>query len=349
MTLIALIVVIVATLVVMSRVVDGYFVPALEAIAEKWKLSYEAAGATLMAMGSSAPELFVALIAILKPGDHEAIGVGAIVGSALFNILVIIGISAMVQRAVVSWQPVIRDSFFYIAAVGILLFTFQDGVITLVEAVGYVLVYIVYVIAVLHWQRLFGYEDKVTEVESSKEEGNHFVDRVYKQIDAVADRVFLSKTYHYTNFFIAIVFIALLSWMLVEAAIEIAHILDIPEVIIALTVIAIGTSISDLLSSVAAARRGRGGMAISNAIGSNIFDILIGLGLPWLILLAFSGGDILQIDRTNLLSSIFLLFATVLVILFLLLMRRWEIGRRTGVFLVALYVAYLVWVVMQTI
>ena len=72
----------------LARVCDEYFVESLDKIAKKLKMSSDAAGATLMAVGSSAPELFVAAIALLKPGDHAALGMGTIVGSALFNILV---------------------------------------------------------------------------------------------------------------------------------------------------------------------------------------------------------------------------------------------------------------------
>ena len=66
-----------------------------------------------MAVGSSAPELFVAIIALVKPGDHGEIGIGTIVGSAVFNILGIIGAVAVVRRSVLAWQPVLRDMIFY--------------------------------------------------------------------------------------------------------------------------------------------------------------------------------------------------------------------------------------------
>ena len=131
---------------------------------------------------------------------------------------------------------------------------------------------------------------------------------------------------------------------MVESAVGISQILGIPEVIIALTVLAAGTSVPDMISSMIVAKQGRGGMAISNAMGSNIFDILFGLGVPWIVMLYFSKSAI-TVSTTNLFSSVILLFATVLVIFFLLLVKKWEIGRKAGYFLIGLYVAYLAWAI----
>lgn len=73
----------------MAKIVDEYFVGSLDKISTKLNLSSDAAGATLMAMGSSAPELFIALIAVLKSGEHGAIGMGTIVGSAILIYLLL--------------------------------------------------------------------------------------------------------------------------------------------------------------------------------------------------------------------------------------------------------------------
>jgi len=159
--------------------------------------------------------------------------------------------------------------------------------------------------------------------------------------DSVLRIFFPNEKYYYSVFTISILIIAGLSWVLVESAVGIAHILNIPEAIIALTILAAGTSIPDMISSVVVARQGRGGMAISNAVGSNIFDILFGLGVPWLVMLVFFDGEVL-VSKANLLSSVVLLFATVLVIFFLLLARKWKIGYKVGYFLIGLYIIYLV-------
>jgi len=85
-------------------------------------------------------------------------------------------------------------------------------------------------------------------------------------------------------------------------------------------------------------------MAISNALGSNIFDILIGLGIPWMIILLLTDGP-LVVGKENLFSSVILLFASVLVVLFILLVRKWKIGKYSGMFLIGVYLTYLIWAI----
>ncbi len=110
---------------------------------------------------------------------------------------------------------------------------------------------------------------------------------------------------------------------------------------IGLTVLAVGTSVPDLVSSIIVARRGKSDMAVSNAVGSNIFDIGVGLGLPWLIVTVATGNAV-RVETTELMASTALLFGSIVVVVLLLLWCRWELGRRSGAFLIALYVAYVV-------
>ncbi|MDX1475727.1 MAG: hypothetical protein R3309_16255, partial [Reinekea sp.] len=144
----------------------------------------------------------------------------------------------------------------------------------------------------------------------------------------------------FLNFGISIVFLAVLSHFMVESAVHIAHSIGLPEVIIALTILAAGTSIPDLMSSIIVARKGQGDMAIANAVGSNLFDIAIGLGLPWIFVILWRRESVLVVTE-NLESSIVLLFATVVALMFLLITRRWAIGRFAGVLLIGAYLWYL--------
>jgi len=338
----------------LAHVCDEYFVPSLDKIAHKLKMSSDMAGATLMAVGSSAPELFVAIIALVKPGNHGAIGMGTIVGSALFNILVIVGASAVVmKKAILSWQPIVRDTLFYSISIIMLIVAFRDGRIDLFEAGIFVALYVVYLIAVANWRKILPYKDVDSMIEEVEEEVKKSEKagwaKIVKPLDWIVDRIFPSpQKYYYRVFFISIAVIAGLSWVLVESAVVISHIFGIPEAIIALTVLAAGTSIPDLVSSVIVAKKGRGGMAISNAVGSNIFDILFGLGAPWLVLLAFSGNSI-SVSTESLLTSVILLFATVIIIFFMLFIRKWKIGYRAGYFLIFLYLIYIIWAVSRII
>jgi len=331
--------------VLLARIVDLFFISSLDKISSDLRLSSDAAGATLMAVGSSAPELFVALFAILKPGDHQMIGIGSIVGSAIFNLLVIVGAAALIRKTKLTWQPVTRDLFFYTISVGLLVWFILDGQFTLLEAGIFLGIYIVYVFAVVYWRRILPYNDnniiETTEETSGKSSKKIFGKSVIIYFDRFLKIFFPPTKNYYLVFFISIGFIAGLSWALVELAVVISKALNIPEAIIALTVLAIGTSIPDLFSSMIVAKQGRGDMAVSNAVGSNIFDILVGLGLPLLIFMSIHGGAI-DAGGKNLTNSAIILFASVILLTVLIIFSKWKIGKLAGFTLVGLYVFYVV-------
>ena len=299
-----------------------------------------------MAMGSSAPELFTALFAIFRAGNHGDIGAGTIVGSAIFNILVIIGVSASFKRAKLTWQPVIRDTIFYVLTILLLLAVFWDGKVVLAEALLFIVGYLVYVVTVVIWKKILPYKDtNVIDIVEKAQKKNAFAKASKELIGFfIPDPSKKPKAYLIT-FGASIIALAALSYILVEAAVGIGEILHVNPTIIALTVLAAGTSIPDLFSSVIVAKQGRGDMAVSNAVGSNIFDILFGLGFPWILLFIVKGESSIPVGRDNLLSSIFLLLATVVAILFILITRNWTIGRKAGILLVLLYFAYLLYII----
>jgi len=341
MILVAYIIALITSFYLLARISDVYFVDSLDKIAAKWNLSHEMAGATLMAIGSSAPELFVAIISLVRAGDHQAIGVGTIVGSALFNILVIIGASAMVKSAKLVWQPVMRDLIFYLIAVVMLFVVMYSGEVSILEGFILVAIYGLYLLAVMYGRKLFKFEDGDVMEEDEPEEELKGWRLIFKPLHIILEKIFPPAKHYWLTFFFSIGAIAVLCWVLVESAIGISHLLNIPEVIVALTVLAIGTSIPDMMSSIIVARQGRGGMAVSNAIGSNIFDILIGLGLPWLLIMLFTNDEI-NTSTNDLIESVVLLIVSVVFIFLVLLLGKWKMSRKTGFILVTLYVLYLV-------
>jgi len=125
---------------------DDYFEDSLYAICEKFKLSEDVAGATFMAAGSSAPELFTAMADAF--GTHNAIGIGTIVGSAVFNLVCICGLSAAVPGKPLNldWRPLARDASFYFSAICILMWTLMDGEVTGWEAAGFLVSYALYIL-----------------------------------------------------------------------------------------------------------------------------------------------------------------------------------------------------------
>lgn len=332
----------------LAVICEDFFVKSLDIISHKLKLPSDVAGATFMAVGSSAPEFFTAFFAIMRPGASD-VGAGTIVGSAIFNILVIIGASATYRAAKLTWQPVIRDMFFYVVTIVLLLFAFWDGKIELYESILFVGAYIVYIGLVVSWKKILPYNDvdSIDVLEEGLEKNRLAMASKKLLAFIIPDPVSRPNSYMLT-FTMSVVLLAALSYALVEAAVGIGDILHINPTIIALTVLAGGTSIPDLLSSVIVAKQGRGDMAVSNAVGSNIFDILLCLGLPWLIVIAMTG-DTIAVATENLLSSVFLLFATVIAILFILITRNWIIGRWSGFVLIGLYILYVFYNIAQVI
>ncbi len=345
MSLIIHLIILLATFYVLAIICDKYFVKSLEVLAEKLKMNSEMAGATLMAVGSSAPELFTSLFAVFKSTESLSLGAGTIVGSALFNILVIIGVSAlyMTNKQKLAWQPVIRDMVFYSFAIGLLLFFFWDGQMFLWEGIVLVLVYGVYVFVVKNWAKWLKYEvpefDEEFDVDEDKEDG--FVTKVFCKVTDII--IPDPEKNYFLSFVVSIVLIAISSYFMVESAVEVATILNIPGAIIGLTVLALGTSVPDLISSIIVAKKGKADMAISNAVGSNVFDIFIGLGLIYVIYFLFINPEATSIiiKTDNLISGIFLLFGTVVALIMLLMMQKWKLGRYSGFFLISLYVLYL--------
>jgi len=318
---------------------EHYFIPSLDKIGDKLKMSSDISGSTLMAIGSSAPELAVMLISVFKSGNHEAIGIGTIVGSALFNLFVITGsVMVVMNRARLVWQPLIRDLLFYAISVIILIYFFKDNYIELWEATVFVVIYLVYIAALYFWKKIFPYKD--IEKNEMDEPDTNSLNRYEK---------FAFKLLHfniYLVFFLSIVVIGILSWLLVEIAILIASVLQVPEFIVALTIIAIGTSIPDLVSSVIVAKKGRAGMAINNGIGSNIFDILIGLGVPILSMLIWTSQKKVNVSAADINLAFVFLMGSLIILTALFVFGKWKTKRSTGYLLIGLYLFYLLYEIM---
>ncbi len=339
----------VLTFYALHRVTDSYFVRSLELLSNRLRMTSDIAGASLMAMGSSAPELFTSLLALVKGLELAELGAGTIVGSALFNVLVIVGATALLGTAVLNWQPAVRDILFYILSILLLFLVFVDGRVTLLESLAFVAFYLVYLAILPLWRRWFPYEDQTDEgaaviIEEELGDESAWYWAWTRPIDALLELIMPDVERHperYLRVFgLSIVVISVLSWVLVEAGVVLATTIGVPEAIIGLTVLAIGTSVPDLLSSLIVARQGKGDMAVSNAVGSNIFDILVGrLGVVWMVVILVTGQEI-AITRSDLETSISLLLASVVALLGLLLFMRWRIGRRSGVVLVGTYGAY---------
>ena len=387
----------------LAVVCDGYFVPSLEQITKKLNMDSDVAGATFMAAGSSAPELFTSIIGVFIA--ESDIGVGTIVGSAVFNILFIVAICGLFAGSVLRLRPwpLLRDCTCYLLSIAALIAMSYDKKVYWYEAIFLVIMYLLYVVIMYFNTRLercferltkiygktpagtdievtvrgsdeeqslnrgddgndedksnpYSAEDEVKIVDQSDESPfsmpQGFVARVLWILALPVACLFYVtipdcrrdkwEKWYLVSFFVSVLWIALLSYVLVWMVAIMGFTLGIPDVIMGLTFLAAGSSVPDGISSLIVARQGDGDMAVSNTVGSNVFDILLCLGLPWLLKTAVvdRGGYIVVVSGSLIYTSISLL-GTVFVTIFLVLVSKWYLNRLLGMAFLAIYLVFI--------
>ena len=235
---------------------SDWFVDGAASIAAKFRIPQIIIGLTIVAMGTSAPEAAVSITAA-SAGSAD-ITVGNIIGSNILNVLVILGLSAAIIAVPIGKSTQKVDAPFMIAISAIFLLLGWDGKITRLDGV-ILLVFFVSYIGYMIWEALH-----------SNEEGDEIKDmKIWQMILATIGGL------------------ALVVWgadVAVDAATELATIFGMSERFIGLTVVALGTSLPELFTSVTAARKGNADIAIGNIVGSNLFNILFVVGLSSMII-----------------------------------------------------------------
>ncbi|XP_049922718.1 sodium/potassium/calcium exchanger 2-like isoform X7 [Epinephelus moara] len=455
--------------IALAIVCDEFFVPALTVITEKLSISDDVAGATFMAAGGSAPELFTSIIGVFI--SHSNVGIGTIVGSAVFNILFVIGMCAIFSKEILNltWWPLFRDVSFYILDLIMLIIFFLDNFISVWESAALLSAYATYVIfmkcnskvesfvkncmsknqvvevevqpkarprlqrggssASLHnslmrnsiFQLMIHTLDPLSEgkfrekasilhkiakkkcqVEDS-EKANGVASRSDKNLpnsssvevevtppmngtagqegETAEDeeeedqplslswpesnrkrftyllimpivlplwltlpdvRKTASKKFFPITFLGAIAWIAGFSYLMVWWAHQVGETIGITEEIMGLTILAAGTSIPDLITSVIVARKGLGDMAVSSSVGSNIFDITVGLPFPWLLWSLFRNLQPVQVSSNGLFCAIVLLFIMLLFVIISIAACKWRMSKLLGFIMFMLYFVFLV-------
>uniref|UniRef100_A0A8B9KSQ5 Solute carrier family 24 member 2 n=1 Tax=Astyanax mexicanus TaxID=7994 RepID=A0A8B9KSQ5_ASTMX len=478
--------------IALAIVCDEFFVPALTVITEKLAISDDVAGATFMAAGGSAPELFTSVIGVFI--SHSNVGIGTIVGSAVFNILFVIGMCAVFSKEILNltWWPLFRDVSFYILGLIMLIVFFLDNYISYWESIALLTAYACYVIfmkyngqvemfikglinrnqvvevveappkvslrptakprlqrggssASLHnslmrnsiFQLMIHTLDPLSEefadselgtygklkyYHSMTEEGKfrekasilHKIAKKKCQVEdanGVADKnlpnssnvevevspplngtagqegdtgeedeeddqplslswpetcrkrftyLFIlpivfplwitlpdvrkptSKKFFPITFLGAICWIAAFSYLMVWWAHQVGETIGITEEIMGLTMLAAGTSIPDLITSVIVARKGLGDMAVSSSVGSNIFDITVGLPFPWLLYSLINGLKPIVVSSNGLFCAIVLLFLMLLFVIISIAACKWKMSKLLGFIMFLLYLVFLV-------
>ncbi len=250
------VVLLVAGFVLLIKGAD-WFVDGSSAVAAKFGIPQLIIGLTIVAMGTSAPEAAVSIAAAVN-GSAE-ITIGNIVGSNILNILIILGVSSVITALAVARTTIRYEIPFMIAITGILLLLGLDGSIGLIDGIILLALFAAY----LTYLFIMARKDK------DKESGEGISLSVPKSI------IFI---------IVGLAMIILGSNLTVDAASYIASALGLSERFIGLTIVALGTSLPELFTSVSAARKGNADIAIGNIVGSNIFNILFVVGLSSVII-----------------------------------------------------------------
>jgi len=146
----------------------------------------------------------------------------------------------------------------------------------------------------------------------------------------------------YVSFILSIAWIGGFSYLMVDWAEVVGNTIGVPSDIMGLTILAAGTSVPDLLSSVIVARRGQGDMAVSSSVGSNIFDILVGLPIPWILYSAVNGGTSVYIGSDGLVRSLIILIVMLVLVIASVHCQGWKLTKVLGGIMFAFYVAFLI-------
>lgn len=156
------------------------------------------------------------------------------------------------------------------------------------------------------------------------------------------------RKFYALSFLMSLLWIGVLTHYMVEWVTAVGCFLEVSPIFMGLVVLAIGTSVPDALGSMIAARSGEANMAIANAVGSNVFDVLIGLGFPW-FLRGLIKSEPFPVDRDGIELNVLILFCTAILFVTVLILNEWSMSTKTGVFLFSVYVVYVIFVVVSEI
>ena len=279
------------------------------ALARRMNVPEMVIGLTVVAAGTSAPELFVSMVSALK--DTPDMAVGNVVGSNIMNSMLIVGCAAMVAPMIISRNTVRKDIPFAIGASVLLTLLSLDHTLGRIDGIVLLMGFVAFMVYTLVQAR-----SKAEETEADRKDRSIWLSALF-----VAG---------------GLTGLVLGSNLFVDAASDVAYSLGISEGVVGLTVVAGGTSLPELATSVVAARKGQSAIAIGNVIGSNVFNILLILGLTATV-------SPLQIEGITTIDMAVMLISVVLVWLFS--RTRYTVERWEGTVLVGGYLVYLVWLI----
>ncbi|MGV8906067.1 MAG: calcium/sodium antiporter [Acetobacterium sp.] len=299
-----------------------FFVEGSSSIARRFNIPSMVIGLTLVAFGTSAPELAVSINGSLSQAN--GIVFGNVVGSNIVNILFILGLSAFIRPINIKTKTILKEMPFAILTTLAMMVMVMDGLINgdpvsaIARSEGWVLL-------------LFFAIYLYSMVEIAVLSNDIYPEDEIKQM-AIGKSVLFTVG--------GLIAVTLGANIAVKGAIEIATMFGLSEALIGLTIVAIGTSLPELITSVVAAKKGENDIAVGNIVGSNIFNILFVLGIS---------GVIYPVDiAAENYADLWILLASMVVVVVLMFtgkkLKRWE-----GALMMLGYIGYTVFIIMRAI
>ena len=290
-----------------DRLTDGAV-----ALAERMQIPQIVIGLTIVALGTSAPEFCVSLVSALK-GTAD-LAVGNVVGSNIFNAMLIVGVAAMVAPMTILPSTIKKDvPVALVASVALTVMVLMDGNLSRVDAALLFVGFLAFM-----WVTLRGAKGShAIEQEQAAPRGYSVLKSVGLLVLGLACLVVGSNIF-------------------VDGATSVAQTLGVSEAVIGLTIVAGGTSLPELATSVVAARKGNSGIAIGNVLGSNVLNILLILGAAGLICP-------MQVQGITLVD--FAMMTISVLLLWLFSYTKFTVARWEGAVLTAIFLGYMGWLV----
>lgn len=300
-----------------------FFVEGSSSIAKIFKVPSVIIGLTIVAMGTSAPETAVSISAALK-GSNE-IAVSNVVGSNFFNLLVIIGICALMQPIIITKDIIKRDYPYSIFATVLLLVFLSIGhIITgkpTLNAITGIIMLISFTAYIITLVKSALNKNRVGEI---------------KDIENIKSR---PLTMSIILIVIGLAGVITGGNLVVDSAAALASSFGMSETLIGLTIVAIGTSLPELVTSIVAAKKGEADLALGNVIGSNIFNILFVLGISSVL-------NTITVSLDSVIDTA-LLIAVNIAVLSIVLVKKNSIGRFSGTAMILMYVLYTSYIIIR--
>lgn len=318
------------------------FVDGAVGVAQFFGMSTFLIGMIIVGFGTSAPEIVVSILSALN--DTPQLALGNAYGSNIANIALILGVTALIIPVVVKKEAMKRDIPILMAMTVLTLFLLMDGNVSFVDGVVLLLSFVA-IMGFNIWSELRAKHKRKKNAETDE------LDSEYSSkgpVSIVKSSLLL---------LVGLALLIVSSRMLVWGAINVAQALGVSDLLIGLTIVAVGTSLPELASSIAAARKGENDLAVGNVIGSNVFNTLVVVGIAAIISPINTADPEVMSRDLPIMSSLTLLLFLICFPFFKSKRakasrkkeERFGFGRIGGALFLSLYVAYLVLLGIQSV